>query len=61
MTTKRIETCKCGEKLVGKEAITPLTDDNTMSWHRLWFDISAAVEKGARFCKRCRLIYYPQE
>lgn len=55
------ETCECGGKLVGEEAITPLTDDNVMSWHRLWFDITQEVQKGAKFCEKCHKIYYPKE
>ena len=46
------EVCECGGKLVGEEAITPLTDENVMSWFRLWYDIEEAVKKGAKFCKR---------
>ena len=61
MTIKRIETCECGGKLVGEEAITPLTDDNVRSWHRLWYDIAVAVEKGAKFCEQCRQICHPEE
>lgn len=53
-----IERCECGGRLVGEEEITPLTDDNPMSWHRLWYDIAKEVEKGARFCERCHRIYY---
>lgn len=50
-------TCQCGGRLVGEEGITPCTDDNVMTWHRLWYDISRAVEKGAKFCERCHQIY----
>lgn len=52
------EICECGGRLVGKEAITPLTDDNVMSWHRLWADIAQDVDKGAKFCEKCQRIYW---
>lgn len=49
----------CGGKLVGQEAITPLTDDNVTSWMLLWKDIADDVEKGAKFCEKCRRIHWP--
>jgi len=55
------EICGCGGKLVGEEAITPLTDDNVMSWHRLWASIAQEVEKGAKFCEKCHKIYWSQD
>jgi len=59
------EICVCGGKLVGQEAITPLTDDNVMSWHRLWSDISdiemEEIRKGAKFCAKCHSVYPVKE
>ena len=54
---KELKTCECGGKLVGGEGITPLTDDNVMSWHRLWGDIDEEVGKGGKFCETCHRVY----